>query len=657
MAATAADDEDYRIVSTAVDQAFYRTVYPDAASPELDPVRDYLDHGWREGRDPAPWFSVRAYLAANADVVRTGEEPLAHYLRHGAREGRRVFASEHAAAWRRPGDEPPGAFGAPLAPAAPGAPPKAEAVRRPLFTEDERRIASAEFDAGFYARTNPHLADKGLDLLEHFLAHGWREGLDPCAQFSVRDYLENNPDIARAGVNPFTHYIATGRAEGRPPRSTLGFRHKIITGLQPLEARIAWSREAGRTVATRPATALAEAFAQGPTGLARTGLRDLHLTFSHDDYTANVGGVQLCLQYEAERMAARGRDHLHLFPARPWPVLRRQERAPLGVLLNGRALGAFEADALCEALAAAGASRPGARSLAIHNLLGHDVEEVIRIAAACSLGAGVFWLHDFTSLCAGYQLLRNDVEDCAAPPIDSAGCGICLYGPARGPQLAEHERLFRRLALTVVSPSKPALDFWLARARFPAARTLVHPHVRLVRRAPARIGEPGPLRLAFLGMPSPHKGWPIFARLATDHAADPRYRFLHLGARPDPRAPVEFHEVSVSLADRLAMQRTIEALEVDVAVIWSLFRETFCLAAHEAVAAGAAVVTGPDSLNVAAFVESSGCGRVLDGEQALARALAEGGLLDLARAGRRPWLHDLEFSGMTADLLEPSVAA
>ena len=45
-------------------------------------------------------------------------------------------------------------------------------------------------------------------------------------------------------------------------------------------------------------------------GLAasRTGLRDLHITFSHDDYRTNVGGVQLCLQIESARVAEQGRD-------------------------------------------------------------------------------------------------------------------------------------------------------------------------------------------------------------------------------------------------------------------------------------------------------------------------------------------------------------
>lgn len=650
MAALAEVEEAYEIVSVAVDQAFYRTANPDLDGPGFDPIRHYLERGWREGRDPAPWFSVRRYLDHHRDVAAAGLEPLAHYLGYGAREGRAVFASDKAESFRRAGGgvlwkyEPKT-----LAPRAPGAPTAPE----PAFDAAERAIVAAEFDSRFYLDTNPDIGAAGVDPVEHFLIHGWREGRDPAPQFSVREYLADNPDVAAAGINPFLHFLQAGRAEGRSPRNMLGFRYKIIAGLTSLEARVAEAVERAATVEPSPETFAAAATTAG----SPSGLADLHVTFSHDDFSNHVGGVQLCLQQEAAEFAKLGRDHLHLCPATPWPVLRRGQPAALSAILNGQLLGAFAADAIADGLAAL--RGPGARgSFAIHNLLGHDVDEVLAILDACGLHAGVYWLHDFTSLCAGYQLLRNDVQDCGAPPADSAACNVCLYGPGRAPQTAEHERLFRKLDLTVVSPAQVTLDFWQARVSYPTAGAVVHPHLRLVPRAsqsPAASGA-GPLRLAFLGMPSAHKGWPIFAELATEFADDPRYQFLHLGAWRDPRAPVEFHPVAVSLDDPAAMRRAVEELQVDVAVIWSIFRETYCLAAYEAIAAGAAIVTSPDSANVAALVATGGHGRVLADEAALTQALRSGDLLALARSVRQPAHFDLAFSGMSADLATAGAA-
>jgi hypothetical protein len=166
------------------------------------------------------------------------------------------------------------------------------------------------------------------------------------------------------------------------------------------------------------------------------------------------------------------------------------------------------------------------------------------------------------------------------------------------------------------------------------------------------------LRIAYAGMPSAHKGWEIFRGLAERHAGDPRYHFIHLGGRPAPAdtvpapPPMEFHKVTVTEAKPRAMQEAIERHEADVVVVWPLCRETFSFVAYEAVAAGAAVVTGPDSGNIAAFVADGGHGVVLPDEAALAALLESGAVAALSRAERSPRLYDLAFSGLTTELLE-----
>ena len=100
MAAEASSDQIYRLVSTALDATFYRAINEDVARAGLDPVLHYVHEGWREGRDPAPWFSTRAYLERNPDVE--GLDPFHHYLARGWREGREIepsqFCGQHL--WR-----------------------------------------------------------------------------------------------------------------------------------------------------------------------------------------------------------------------------------------------------------------------------------------------------------------------------------------------------------------------------------------------------------------------------------------------------------------------------------------------------------------------------------------------------------------------------
>jgi hypothetical protein len=99
------------------------------------------------------------------------------------------------------------------------------------------------------------------------------------------------------------------------------------------------------------------------------------------------------------------------------------------------------------------------------------------------------------------------------------------------------------------------------------------------------------------------------------------------------------------------MQETLETLQADAALIWPLCRETFSFTAYEAAAAGAAVIAGPDSGNVAAFAADPAVGRVLADEVVLAEAFASGDILALSRSARKATLYDLAYSGMTGDLV------
>lgn len=507
--------------------------------------------------------------------------------------------------------------------------------------DPDRAPAAAVFDRDFYLSTYPDVAASDFDPLTHFLTLGWREGRDPSSEFSTAKYLAAFPEVAEAGINPLLDHLRTGRRVLPPAEAPEGFRHGVLERLVPVEAR-----------RPPPAPPLSDLDLALELARSRDRLERLHITFSHDDFTAHLGGLQLSIRREAARLAALGRDHLHIHPARAWQTVRTAEEPyPLAVVWNGQALGAFTPDAIVAALLAAAGADSGGRSFAVHSMLGHAADEVADILAAAGLSEGVFWLHDFASLCAGFHLLRNDVEDCAAPPLDSAACAVCLYQPWRGRHVEEHRRLFERLRLTVAAPSRTALDLWAARTDYSPAGAVVLPHARLVETGPAPLPAANrPFRLAHLGFTAAHKGWPIFRRLAITHGFDSRYAFHHLGAGGDPELPVAFEAVSVDADRPGAMTEALLRAEIDAVLIWPLCQETFALVAYEAVAAGCAVITGPDSGNVAAFVRETGQGRVLDDEAALTTAFETGGILELGRARRRPMLYHLELSALSLDL-------
>ena len=111
---------------------------------------------------------------------------------------------------------------------------------------------------------------------------------------------------------------------------------------------------------------------------------------------------------------------------------------------------------------------------------------------------------------------------------------------------------------------------------------------------------------------------------------------------------MRFVEVRVNSKHRDEMIDRIEELEIDVAIVWSLWPETFCIAAYEAVAAGAMVVTPSYSGNVARMVAETGKGIVLRDERELMQFFESSEVRQLARSKRAVERFKLEFGDLTA---------
>src|SRR5439155_27055478 len=65
------------------------------AANKINPLEHFVLHGWKEGRNPAPWFSTRDYLQLHRDVRQSGINPFYHYIVHGRNEKRSIVSATH----------------------------------------------------------------------------------------------------------------------------------------------------------------------------------------------------------------------------------------------------------------------------------------------------------------------------------------------------------------------------------------------------------------------------------------------------------------------------------------------------------------------------------------------------------------------------------
>jgi glycosyltransferase involved in cell wall biosynthesis len=186
---------DRQAVENAFDEDYYLATYPDVRGADIGPLDHYIVQGWKEGRNPSARFDTRHYLDSNPDVAASGVHPFIHYVLRGQDEGRTGL------------------------PVHPVAPPQQSAPAQRLSLEEECAAIEHVFDADFYLRQNPEIADLGIEPIVHFLTQGWREGRDPNCDFSISYYVQTYPDVLRADISPFVHYTLFGHAEGRGAQS------------------------------------------------------------------------------------------------------------------------------------------------------------------------------------------------------------------------------------------------------------------------------------------------------------------------------------------------------------------------------------------------------------------------------------------------------
>ncbi|QGM92734.1 methyltransferase domain-containing protein [Methylocystis rosea] len=231
------------------DAAWYLETNPDVAQSRVDPLTHYLRNGFKEDRDPHPYFCAAWYRAlyvaeigataplihylrkgryrqlsphplfdpsfysqVNKDVAAHNLDPFEHYIMFGEKEMR----DPHPLIWvdrlkRQPGfadrDRPVLAY----------------------ITQPELFLSSPHplFDSDYYLHENSDVRRQHVCPLLHYCAIGWREGRQPHRAFAGDWYLANNPDVVAAKFNPLEHFVRFGAYEKRSPHPLFDIEHYL----------------------------------------------------------------------------------------------------------------------------------------------------------------------------------------------------------------------------------------------------------------------------------------------------------------------------------------------------------------------------------------------------------------------------------------------
>jgi hypothetical protein len=342
----------------------------------------------------------------------------------------------------------------------------------------------------------------------------------------------------------------------------------------------------------------------------------LIISFSHDDYTRNYGGVQLVIGDEQAAFNSQGWRYLHVSPAAPLPMLA-DPSPPDAFAVRLRVDAEWLGDAsFIDVISVIANLRAQGTTIqcVIHHLMGFAPELVLDLIRAAGGLRPILWIHDFFTVCPSYALMRNDVAFCGGPPPESVACSICSYGDERKTHIVRIRNFFEATQPAVLAPSEIALSLWRNRGQLPhlegevfsIARLLTAPSDRS--RTTDSSTREQPIRIAHLGARAFLKGWSVFEDLAARLANDGRYEFLQLGSPNSEAALPGFIRnipVVVNAQRRNAMVEAIAEANIDVVVSWQVWPETFSLSVHEALAGGAFVIARIGAGNVWPAIEAN----------------------------------------------------
>lgn len=349
------------------------------------------------------------------------------------------------------------------------------------------------------------------------------------------------------------------------------------------------------------------------TGLSQVRINNGYiLSFSMSNYLLYGGGTNLVVSNHQKLFNKHDISYICVAPFLLHGKRYERFQNYWSLIVDGIYKGVLKTENLIQALDAI--NREGAQLLGIHihHWKNTNLEAFQQITDKLDSSVYMF-IHDYSTVCCNFTLLRQG-EFCGYGMISEERCARCQYYAESLRNHIEYEKIWdkQKSRLKFVFPSEVAQQVWTA--AYPKYKNLccVIPHQKCIGNYNGNMSSTSnSLRVAFIGSREDYKGWEVFLELynkekksasfewyyfGTDNIGDSNIKCVHVDNRRDP----------------MAMLNALRQNRVDVAVLWSLCKETYSYTYFECYAANVFVLTNKNSGNIAYQVSQNGNGTVVD---------------------------------------------
>ena len=256
--------------------------------------------------------------------------------------------------------------------------------------------------------------------------------------------------------------------------------------------------------------------------------------------------------------------------------------------------------------------------LFIHHLLGIALDSLKRIIDILSPAPVYMFIHDFYTVCAQMNFLKDGDKYCGGAENNFA-CKTCKYGEKSLLNNSKFITFFYSIGLKrleIVVPSEYVKKEWIKRYKefedIVVVQELQKPFGFYVDNSEI-IPHHEKIKIAYIGNPVHQKGWDYWKDFINSEYTSGYdiYQFGPFGKQKETNG-INNINVSIQRDGEDAMIKALRQYEINAAVLNSVSPETYSYVYHECLAANVFIITNVNSGNIAAKVIRNKNGYVLN---------------------------------------------
>ena len=347
------------------------------------------------------------------------------------------------------------------------------------------------------------------------------------------------------------------------------------------------------------------------------------ISLSFLNYLRGTTGMPKVMLEHQDIYLSAGLSYVGLFSVKKsLPYDRGFLFCAFGLIVDGQFCGIYQMHQLINLFASWCDRGHSLLDIHIHHLLYMHLGRVEELLAAFPCVPVKVILHDYYAACSNFNLIRNGTQFCGGKGLNQDNCRECnAYKKSiriEKPIIALLKKYLSRIIF--ISPSQATRSIYGNFHPEFLDKIQVIPHQQTqgnYRGNLQPVDDDAPLRVAYLGMPVPHKGWETWKRLVAQNSGG-AYQFFVFNSDNGQYPQMEHIQITFSQDNLNAMRDALRERNIHVVVLWSICPETYSYTCMEAWSANAFILTGYDSGNIANTVRSKNCGLVLTEAEVLA---------------------------------------